>query len=137
MMISINETFITGYLGANAEIKIAEDGRKTALLKVVSKQACSADSSTENETWHRVIAYQENAEYADNYLYKGATVLIRGPIRTCQYIDANSNECYFSEIVALSIQMLDGGTSNHYEPLQPASPPSTVGDVDDSIPFGL
>ena len=111
MSSSLNESTIIGYLGADPEVKVFDDGSKVVNLSVATSDSYidSNGNKQENTEWHRVVARKNQAIFAEKYLKKGSHVLVRGPIKTRKYTDSNGIERYISELIGLTITGLDGG----------------------------
>lgn len=62
----------------------------------------------ERTEWHRVVLRGGLANTAEKYLKKGSKVYIKGPMKTRKYTDSSNVERYVTEIVGLSMVMLDG-----------------------------
>lgn len=75
-----HETIITGHLGKDAELRYTPAGTPVANFPVaVSERWTGADGTKqESTTWYSCTAWQRNAETADQYLKKGATVMVVG-----------------------------------------------------------
>ncbi|MED6316601.1 MAG: single-stranded DNA-binding protein [Pseudomonadota bacterium] len=142
MSSSLNESTIIGYLGADPEVKVFDDGSKVVNLSVATSDNWTDNNGVKQEStdWHRVVVRKKAAEFAANYLKKGSHVLIRGPIKTRKYTDSNGIERYVTEIIGLMVKGLNKSEQNNNTQNQQsmAAQQNDNSDwvVDDTIPFG-
>lgn len=110
-MSSVNEATVLGNLGADPEVKTFNDGGKIVTLSVATSESWNDKQSGERQErteWHRVVLRGGLANTAEKYLKKGSKVYIKGPMKTRKYTDSSNIERYVTEIVGLSMVMLDG-----------------------------
>ncbi len=153
---SVNKVILVGNLGRDPEVRYTPNGSAVANITIATTEVWKDKQSGENQErteWHRIVMYQRLAEIAGEYLRKGAKIYIEGRLQTRKWQDKNTGQDrYTTEIVADSLQMLDGkgnATSNQsdaapqaYEKQQPARAESTenapalaLEGFDDDIPF--
>ena len=102
MAYSLNKVQIIGNLGADPEIRFTQDGRPIASLNVATSEKWKDKSSgeaREKTEWHRVSMFGWNAEFAQNYLRKGAKVYIEGSLQTRKWTDNQGQDRYSTDIV--------------------------------------
>ena len=110
-MSGVNEATVLGNLGADPEVKTFNDGGKIVTLSVATSESWNDKQSGERQErteWHRVVLRGGLANTAEKYLKKGSKVYIKGPMKTRKYTDSSNIERYVTEIVGLSMVMLDG-----------------------------
>ena len=109
-MYGINEAVVLGHLGANPEVKTFDDGGKIVTLSVATSDSWTDKSGQKQESteWHRVVLRGGTANTAERFLKKGSKVYIKGPMKTRKYTDSQGIDRYTTEIVGLSMIMLDG-----------------------------
>ena len=107
-MRSINMTFIAGHLGDDPREFPTKEGRTVTRFNVATNRTFSRDGERQDEvTWHRVVAFGQEAEFAAQHLRKGSAVFIRGRIHQDSYTDRESGERKFTvEIVADRVDAL-------------------------------
>lgn len=149
---SVNKVILIGNLGRDPEVRYTPNGLAVANITIATSEVWKDKQSGENQErteWHRIVMYQRLAEIAGEYLKKGAKIFIEGRLQTRKWQDKNSGQDrYTTEIVADSLQMLDGkGNSQQtqnsgaaYEKsaaspqaVAPAAP--ALDNFDDDIPF--
>jgi single-strand DNA-binding protein len=154
----VNKVIIIGNLGAEPEVRYMPSGGAVTTLSIATSEAWKDKQSgqmQERTEWHRVVMFNRLAEIAGEYLHKGSKVYVEGSLRTRKWQDKSGQDRYTTEIVAGSMQMLDGrgagsGASSEgdYEshqrsdrsesqrsPAQPAYEAPQMEDFDDDIPF--
>lgn len=109
---SVNKVILIGNLGRDPEIRYTPTGLAVANLTIATSEVWKDKQSGENQErteWHRIVMYQRLAEIAGEYLRKGAKIFIEGRLQTRKWQDKTSGQDrYTTEIVADSLQMLDG-----------------------------
>lgn len=61
----------------------------------------------EETEWHRVVLYEQRAEFAGQYLKKGRSVYVEGRLKTRKWQDKDGIDRYTTEIIADDIKPLD------------------------------
>jgi single-strand DNA-binding protein len=79
-----------------------------------------------------VVAWGKLAEFCQQYVTKGRQVYVEGSLRTRTYDDEKGNRRYFTEIRALTIQLL-GRREETTEAAAPEAPEAPA--EEDDIPF--
>jgi single-strand DNA-binding protein len=142
-MASVNEVTIIGNLGRDPESRYAPDGNCMTSLTLATTEKWK-DKATgekkEHTEWHRVTFFGKLAEIAKDYLKKGASVYVKGSLRTRKYTDKDGVEKYATDIKGDIFQMLDKRTDSGSQSRQPshntgASTPNPNSYDDSDIPF--
>lgn len=161
---SFNRATLIGHLGQDPEIRNLPNGGKVANLSVATSESWRDKQSGERKQkteWHRVVIFQEAlVKVAEQYLKKGAQVMIEGKIETRKWQDQSGNDKYSTEIVLTgfgsTLLMMDNrrddGDSDRQSSQQGSSRPDRdrgqqqerkptsapafeSGSMDDDIPF--
>lgn len=148
-MAGVNRVIILGNLGNDPEVRYASNGSAIANISIATSESWK-DKNTgqmqEKTDWHRVVMFNRLGEIAGEYLKKGSKVYIEGKLQTRKW-DKNGIDMYTTEIVASTMQMLDGRENQggqapaqqQSRPQQPAQrqpqQPAPANDFDDDIPF--
>ena len=106
----VNKVIIIGNLGKDPEVKDLQHGKVCNFSVATSykwKDKTSGERKEETE-WHNVTCYGGLATVASSYLRKGGKVYIEGRIKTRKYEAKDGTERYITEIIADTLQMLDG-----------------------------
>jgi single-strand DNA-binding protein len=140
-MASVNKVILIGHIGRDPETRYMPSGDAVTNLSLATtdkykdKQSGEQKEATE---WHRIAFFGKLAEIAGQYLKKGSQCYIEGKLRTRKFTDANGIEKYSTEIVAESMKMLGGKSSEAGAAGQPANQGAGSGglsDLDEDIPF--
>lgn len=103
-----NNVQLIGNLGMNPEVKSTTTGKKVArftLANVAYKNNGTEKSSTIN--WFNLVAWETQADIAEQYLYKGRKVGINGRLVTRTWEDKLGKKHSMTEIVVNDIVMMD------------------------------
>ena len=143
----LNKVMLTGYLGADPEMRYTPQGSAVTTFRVASGRSWkSSDGSQHEETeWFRCVAWDKLGEICNQYLTKGTRVYVEGRLRTNKWQDKETGQDrYSTEVIASDMIMLDGrgqresANDEEYEPRPSARGslqrgPADIGDED--IPF--
>jgi len=115
----LNKVMLIGNLGRDPEVRYTAAGQAVANFSVATSRGRRDPNGgwTDETEWHRIVAFERNAETASQYLHKGSKVYIEGRIQSRKYTDNSNVERTVYEIVANELQLLD-----------PRSAPSEGGD---------
>ena len=104
-----NRVQLMGYLGADPEIKIFEETKMLAHIRLaVNDRYKNAKGEWVDETqWFNLVAWSKLAVYAEKYLIKGIEVAVEGRLINKSYTDKNlvkrfSTDIHLSEILILT-----------------------------------
>ncbi len=106
-----NNVQLIGNLGMNPEVKSTSTGKKVArftLANVAWKSKGSEKTSVVN--WFNLVAWETQADIAEQYLYKGRKVGISGRLITRTWNDKDGKKHTMTEIVVNDIVMMDEPT---------------------------
>lgn len=139
----MNKVFLTGHLGRDPEVRTFTDGSMVANLNVATTETWKDQSTGERREkteWHRVAIFGPLARICQQYLRKGAKVLIEGKLETRKWQDQNGQDRYATEVVLRgrngTLEMLDrkdpnwSGSQSGGGQSAGQNPP-----IDDEIPF--
>lgn len=119
----LNKVQIIGWLGRDPEMRFTEDGTAltTFRLAVGSTWTDRNDTEHDDTEWFRVVAWERQAETANEHLTKGDQVYIEGRLRTRRYTDKDGVERTAVEVVATQVIFL-GSAQRVREPEADAAP---------------
>ncbi|MBW6534620.1 MAG: single-stranded DNA-binding protein [Mariniphaga sp.] len=109
-----NSVRLIGHLGENPKVRKLESGKKVANFSIATNEIYR-DSNGEKQsetTWHRLVAWEKQAEIAENYLKKGSEIAVEGKLTNRSYDDKNGEKHYITEVVVNSLLMLDKKNGN-------------------------
>jgi single-strand DNA-binding protein len=159
----LNRATIIGHLGGDPEIRRTQDGRPIGSLSIATSETWRDKTTGERKErtqWHRVVIFNEGlCKVAEQYLKKGAKVLVEGQMETRDWTDQANIKRYVTEIVlrpyngmllmldrngtgtgvpandGAAEQSRDYGTSSSSSSQRRSVPSSGGGDMNDDIPF--
>ena len=147
---SLNKCMIIGNLGRDPEMRYTPSGQAVTQFTVaVNRNYKDSQGERQEETeWFRIVAWGQQAEFAAEYLRKGAKVYVEGRLQTRQWEGQDGQKRYTTELVANTIQNLErrpredagpdyGGSQEPRPRPQPAAQGGSEGaDQDyDDLPF--
>jgi len=104
----VNKVILLGNLGKDPEVKRFDNGGIIVRFPLATNENYM-DKNGEWQTitdWHNIVLRGKTAERAEKYLHKGNTIFIEGKIRTRKWQDANGNDHYTTEIIAMSYKSI-------------------------------
>ena len=156
---SVNKVILIGNLGADPEVRLSQDGKKIANMRLATTESWK-DRATgerrERTEWHKVVCFSDGLSgVIEQYVKKGSKIYVEGQLRTRKWQDQSGQDRYTTEIVLDGFNgvmtMLDsrgggggGGDAPSYGGDDEYGAPSgdsgggggPVGDdLDDEIPF--
>src|SRR5262245_54034493 len=105
----LNKVMLTGYLGADPEMRYTPQGAAVTTFRVASGRTWkSADGVQHDDTeWFSVVAWDKLAEICNQYLTKGTRVYVEGRLQTRSWDDKNTGEKrYKTEVIAQDMIIL-------------------------------
>ena len=143
---SINKVMLIGNLGSDPELRFTPSGVQVANFSLATTESWTDKSGERQERaeWHRIVLWRRLAEVAGQYLKKGSKIYIEGKLQTRSWEDQNGQKRYTTEVVANSMEMLDGGQAavaevdmayNAREGTAAGAPVASAAPSDDGLPF--
>ncbi len=128
--LGVNKVILAGNLGKDPEIRHLEGGATIATFPLATTEVYKDKNGNrmEQTEWHNIVLWRSQAEYAEKYLKKGATVFIEGKLRTRAWEDKDKNKRYTTEIYGDSIHILSNKREEGNNPNTsgtPATAPDT------------
>lgn len=119
----LNKVMLTGYLGADPEMRFTPQGSPVTTFSVASGRSWRSTDGTQHDAteWFRVVAWEKLAEICNQYLTKGTRVYVEGRLQTRKYTDREGQERYSTEVIATDMIILsskrgeDGGDDGSYQ----------------------
>jgi len=108
-MASVNKCIIVGNLGRDPEMRHMPNGDAVTSIAVATTESWKDKQTGEKKElteWHRITFYRKLAEIAGQYLKKGSQIYVEGRLQTRKWTDKEGVECYTTEIIADTMQML-------------------------------
>lgn len=104
-----NSVRLIGHLGDVPKVKMLNGGRKIASLSIATNEVYR-DSKGEMQsetTWHRLVAWDKQANIAEKFLKKGSEVAVEGKLTNRTWSDSNGSRHFLTEVVVSSLMLLD------------------------------
>jgi single-strand DNA-binding protein len=104
-----NNVQLIGKLGMNPEIKATSTGKKVARFSIahVSYSKGQGDKKESNVNWFNMVAWEQQADIAEQYLHKGRKVHVSGRLVNRSWVDKLGQKRTSTEIVVNDIVMMD------------------------------
>ena len=104
-----NSIHLIGHLGQNPEIRTSKNGKSVAWTSLATNSGFkNKKGEWETKTqWHKLVAWNNQAEVMEKYLKKGSRIAVVGYLDYNQYEDKNGVKRTNAQIVVNSFQMLD------------------------------
>ena len=104
----VNKVQLIGRLGNDPEIKDTKNGSKLAKLSLATDESYRDAKGTkvDNTQWHRLVAWDRNADFAEKFLTKGQQIAIEGRLVSGSYEDKDGNRRYTTDIHVNDFMML-------------------------------
>lgn len=110
MKMLFNNVQLIGNLGMNPEIKCTPTGKKVARFTLANvNYKMAGDSKTSSVSWFNLVAWDKQADIAEQYLYKGRKVGVSGRLVTRSWEDSEGRKHMMTEIIVRDIVMMDDG----------------------------
>ncbi len=108
---SLNKAMIIGRLGNDPEVRYAQSGTAMGNFNLATNESWMDKSGQRQEKteWHRIVVFGKQAENCAKYLKKGRQAYVEGRLQTREWEDRDGNKRTTTEIVAQTVQFLDGG----------------------------
>lgn len=110
MKMQANNVQLIGNLGMNPEVKATTTGKKIArftLAHVNYGKTAEGEKKAGNVNWFNMVAWEKQADVAEQYLFKGRKVAISGRLVSRVWIDKVGQKRTTTEIVVSDIVMMD------------------------------
>jgi len=102
-----NRVQLIGHVGNDPEVKTFEGG-KVANLNIATNDSYTnkKGEKVEQTEWHRLVAWDKNAEIIEKFVTKGKEIAIEGKLTSRSYDDKDGNKRYITEVVINDIMLL-------------------------------
>lgn len=101
---SINKVILVGYVGKDPEIRYLKERFSVANFSLATTHTVgktAAGGAREEQTeWHRIVAFGEQAAFAEQWVRKGSLLAVEGRISYRNYTDKQGTMHSITEIVA-------------------------------------
>ncbi len=125
----LNKVQLTGYLGADPEMRFTAQGSAVTTFRVASGRTWKdRDGNQRDDTeWFRVVSWDKLAEICNQYLTKGTRVYVEGRLQTRKWTDRDGNDRYTTEVICQDMIILSSRSERNN-----ASMPDSAGAYNDA-----
>ncbi|NJN14836.1 MAG: single-stranded DNA-binding protein [Oscillochloris sp.] len=104
----LNKVQLTGYLGADPEMRYTAQGSAVTTFRVASGRSWKdRDGNAHDDTeWFRCVAWDKLAEICNQYLTKGTRVYVEGRLQTRKWQDRDGQDRYTTEVITQDMIIL-------------------------------
>lgn len=135
---SMNKVILAGRLGRDPEVRYTESGTAVANMSLATTETWKNKNGEQQEKteWHRIVVFGNTAEFAKEYLRKGAMLAIDGKLRTRKWEDRNGTTKYTTEVLARQLTPLSSRRAETKPgPEEPDVPFDEKEEGEEDIPF--
>jgi single-strand DNA-binding protein len=103
-----NSVRLTGFLGADPEVKVISEKKKLVKIRIATNDSYRNDKGekVEETQWHNLVMWDGIATVAENYLHKGSEISIEGKLSNRDYVDKDGVKRYVTEILVSELLLL-------------------------------
>lgn len=103
----MNQVFITGNVGRDAEVTQFDNGRSVTSFSVATNESFKDNRGewVDRVEWHNVVCWGRLSEVAAG-IRKGMRVCVVGKLKTEKYTDRNNVEKYVTKVVAKQVMRI-------------------------------
>ncbi|MGY3053508.1 single-strand DNA-binding protein [Pedobacter sp. UYEF25] len=107
----VNKVMLTGFAGADAEVKILSGNQKLAKVSLAVNENFknAAGEETKKTHWFNLTFWGAKADIAEEQIKKGTRMTIEGKLQTNNYIAKDGTKRYTTDIVVHELVLQAGG----------------------------
>lgn len=129
-----NMVVLKGRVGKDAEFRSTSSGTGVANFSLATSTGKKADGQKKTD-WHRIVCWGKVAQVAEEYVKKGAELLIQGEISYGEY-EKDGVKIHTTDVVARSIVFCGSRqTQQEGSPSSQGSSTTPDEDNDNDVPF--
>lgn len=103
-MRTYNRATLIGNVGDDVILRYTQTGKAVANLSIATHER--RKDGPERTTWHRVVLWERLAELTQQYVKKGQTIYVEGPLSHREWVDNNGIARSNSQITAREVLFL-------------------------------
>ena len=129
---SVNKVLLVGRTGSDPDVKYTTKGMAIANFSIATTEAHKDGNGKFQDTteWHRVVVFGKQAEFAENYVKKGALIYVEGRLQTRSWDDKEEKRHFMTEVITEKLTMLGGWKKNGED-----KTPVAVAEGEEDVPF--
>lgn len=106
----LNRVVLIGHVGRRPELRTTGSGARVATFSVATNRP-PLGGERERTEWHRIVAWDDLAEWAAKRLDRGSRVYVEGRIESRGWSDRSGRQREMTEIVAHDVIVFEGRAS--------------------------
>jgi len=112
---NLNKVMVIGRIGQDLELKTSQKGTSILNFSLATSEYWKDQLGNKQERteWHRIVAFQRNAEVIAQYCRKGSQIYVEGSLQTREWQDKEGNKRYTTEVICRNLQLLDSKQDNN------------------------
>ena len=106
---SLNKVLLIGFLGNDPEKRVTSGGHSVVSVNLATTDKWNDQQGNKQERteWHRLVFWNQRAEFVEQYCKKGTQLYVEGSLQTREWLDKDGNKRYSTEIQVRNSQILD------------------------------
>jgi single-strand DNA-binding protein len=106
---SLNKVLLIGFLGNDPEKRVTSGGHSVVSVNLATTDKWNDKQGNKQERteWHRLVFWDQRAEFIEQYCKKGTQLYVEGALQTKEWLDKDGNKRYTTEILVRNSQILD------------------------------
>lgn len=131
-MSDVNTIMLLGRVGKDPELRKTATGKSVANFSLCTNRSVRTAAGEWDEVpeWHRIVAWDKQAERAERQVNKGDKVFVEGHVRYSKWTDNNGSKRTSTEVVVKKLELM-GKKRTNLTAVPSASESSGV----DAVPF--
>jgi single-strand DNA-binding protein len=105
--VSLNRVVLIGRLTRDPELKTTTTGKSVVDFSIAVNKRIKPKDGSPDADFFRIKAWNQTAEYVNNYIGKGRLVAVEGRLEIRKYQDQSGANREITEVVADNVQGLD------------------------------
>lgn len=131
----INRVILMGRITQNLELKQTPSGNNVLSFNIAVERNYAKQGEERETDFITCVAWNQRAEFINNYFSKGRMIAIEGQLRTRTYDDKNGSRHYITEVYVDSVSFTgeakqQGGQAQPQKSYEPAQGNAQIGDLD-------
>lgn len=104
---NLNKVFVLGRVTANPELRSTPGGQSVTTFSIATNRVWTDQAGKKQEAteFHNIVAWGRTAEIANQFLVKGAMVLIEGRLQTRKWQDKQGQTRSTTDIICERMQL--------------------------------
>ena len=129
-MKGLNKAYLIGHVGQDVELRTTASGKRVARVSLATPNTRKiGEEWVDVPDWHRLVAFDKEAEFLADYARKGGTLAVECAIRPNKWTDRDNVTRYEVQLVVDRVLWLNVPKSNT-PPAPTPAPDDTEGEAE-------